>query len=261
MLSQNLFSNQCISKDNFSTRIKNKDDHMSHLSLIYNNKVIYEMDIVRPDDIKNIIKFKDMDFDGVDELLVDTTIIARNQTFAIFKIDCNNLIEFYPSEILNFKLNKQNKTLNEHTRGEDGFKPRVNTYCIKNKKYYLCKRKDYINKDIDKFTIFNQDEKKEEVYYSFENKRINLSKRNLVTYNNIAYYLEKEGNYKESALLLEKIISKYPDRTVAYINLGDAYWGMNEKAKAKIAYETYIKQMKVNCKENRIPKKVLERVK
>ncbi len=61
--------------------------------------------------------------------------------------------------------------------------------------------------------------------------------------------------------VLEKILEKFPNRTVAYLNLGDAYWGLDDKAKAKEAYQTYIKQMKESGKEKKIPQVVLERVK
>ncbi|WP_324172504.1 tetratricopeptide repeat protein [Sulfurimonas sp.] len=88
-----------------------------------------------------------------------------------------------------------------------------------------------------------------------------LSKKNLIAYNNIAYYLEKAKAYPEAIYLLEKILKKYPNRTVAYINLGDAYWGLKNKEKAKQAYSTYIKQMKEKGKDRKIPKVVLERIK
>jgi len=70
-----------------------------------------------------------------------------------------------------------------------------------------------------------------------------LSSKTLTTYNNIAYYLQKAGANKEAIYLLEKIITKFPNRTVAYYNLGDAYWELGEKEKAIKAYTTYIEQM------------------
>jgi tetratricopeptide (TPR) repeat protein len=92
-------------------------------------------------------------------------------------------------------------------------------------------------------------------------KEIEVSKITLVNYNNIAYYLGKSGANKESAYILEKILEKFPNRTVAYYNLGDAYWGLGDKAKAKQAYKTYIKQMKESGKKKKIPNKVLELIK
>jgi len=94
---------------------------------------------------------------------------------------------------------------------------------------------------------------------------LNLSFKNvglkdaLIKYNDIAYYLEQSGAYEEAIFILEKIIKEFPNRTVAYINLGDAYWGLGEKEKAKEAYKTYIKQMKASGKENKIPKHILDR--
>ncbi len=82
----------------------------------------------------------------------------------------------------------------------------------------------------------------------------------LTTFNDIGYYLEQSGLYEEAIYLLEKIINQHPDRTVAYINLGDAYWGLGDKDKAQQAYKTYVKQMKANAKGTKIPKQVLERI-
>ena len=87
-----------------------------------------------------------------------------------------------------------------------------------------------------------------------------IEKSNQTIYNNIAYYLQKAGSNQEAVYLLEKILEKFPKRTVAYYNLGDAYWALGEKEKAKKAYSTYIKLMKAKGKEKRIPKKVYLKV-
>jgi tetratricopeptide (TPR) repeat protein len=87
-----------------------------------------------------------------------------------------------------------------------------------------------------------------------------LTTKNLTQYNNIAYYLEQAGAYKEAIYLLEKIIEQYPNRTVAYINLGDAYWGDEKKEKAKKAYEKYIELMEQADRGDRIPEKVWKRI-
>ena len=96
------------------------------------------------------------------------------------------------------------------------------------------------------------------IYVFLQN--IPLSHKIVTTYNNIAYYLQKAGANKEAAYLLEKIIEKFPDRTVAYYNLGDAYWALGEKQKAIKAYTTYIEQMRHKSLQKKIPKVVLERV-
>ncbi len=87
-----------------------------------------------------------------------------------------------------------------------------------------------------------------------------IHKNNFTTYNNIAYYLQKAGANKEAIYLLEKIITKYPKRTVAYYNLGDAYWALGDKAKAKEVYKIYIKQMKKKGKQKQIPEIIKDRV-
>jgi len=87
-----------------------------------------------------------------------------------------------------------------------------------------------------------------------------IEKKTLTPYNNIAYYLQKAGANEEAVYLLEKIIEKFPKRTVAYYNLADAYWAMGDKKRAIKAYKTYIKQMKAKGKEKRIPKVVKQRV-
>jgi tetratricopeptide (TPR) repeat protein len=87
-----------------------------------------------------------------------------------------------------------------------------------------------------------------------------LGNHNLVIYNNIAYYLQKAGANQEAVFLLEKIIEKFPNRTVAYYNLGDAYWELGEKDKATKAYTTYIEQMCDKGLQKKIPEEVLRRV-
>lgn len=83
---------------------------------------------------------------------------------------------------------------------------------------------------------------------------------NVQHYNNIAYYLEQSGQYSESILLLNEVVATFPNRTVAYINLGDAYWGLEKYSEARQAYQTYIHLMRENNREQRIPQRVLDRV-
>ncbi|TAJ04018.1 tetratricopeptide repeat protein [Marinilabiliaceae bacterium JC017] len=84
---------------------------------------------------------------------------------------------------------------------------------------------------------------------------------NKVSINNIAYYLGKGSLYHESIYILEKLLQHYPNRTVAYINLGDAYWGVEDKEKASQAYKKYIELMKSNGKEHKIPNRIWDKMK
>ncbi|MGG6229182.1 tetratricopeptide repeat protein [Tenacibaculum sp. SDUM215027] len=91
-------------------------------------------------------------------------------------------------------------------------------------------------------------------------KQLKVDEDNLVFFNDKAYFLEQSGLYEEAVYILEVIIKEFPNRTVAYINLGDAYWGLGKKEEAKQAYKVYIEQMKAKNKESKIPSQVLERI-
>ncbi len=94
--------------------------------------------------------------------------------------------------------------------------------------------KTYVESQIIKYSDLDDSKCSPENYmnkYFFED--------NITYTNDIAHYLEKAGAYKESIYLLEKILEKYPNRTVAYINLGDAYLGDKQKDKAIEAYKIY----------------------
>jgi len=74
------------------------------------------------------------------------------------------------------------------------------------------------------------------------------------------FYLKHK---KISSLIVNSllgILEVYPQRTVGYINLGDAYWALGEKEKARKAYTTYIEQMCHKGLQKKIPKEVLKRI-
>ncbi|MBF8458393.1 hypothetical protein IV494_14510 [Kaistella sp. G5-32] len=79
--------------------------------------------------------------------------------------------------------------------------------------------------------------------------------------NDIAFYLQQAKICDESIFILTKIIDKFPDRAVAYLNLGDAYWLINKKSNAKESYKKYISLMKSQKKDlSKIPKVVNDRI-
>jgi hypothetical protein len=88
-----------------------------------------------------------------------------------------------------------------------------------------------------------------------------IDKFNVNKYNDLGFFLEQGKKYREAVELLEKVVNADPNRTVAYINLGDAYFGLKDSAKAKKAYLKYIDLMKKDGKSAKIPKRVFERVK
>ena len=80
--------------------------------------------------------------------------------------------------------------------------------------------------------------------------------------NNQAFALEQLEADDSSRLLLKEIISQYPDRTVAFLNLADVDWKLNKKKEAQKNYSIYISLMKSQKKDlSKIPKRVYERIK
>lgn len=89
-----------------------------------------------------------------------------------------------------------------------------------------------------------------------------INKDNISLYNNAAFYLQQKKLYKESSFLLIEILKKDSSRVVAYLNLADAYWGLNNIEKAKESYRKYIELMKSQKKDlSKIPQRVYERIK
>ena len=93
-------------------------------------------------------------------------------------------------------------------------------------------------------------------------KKTVLDNKSVNNYNNLAYHLEQNKQYETSCYLLIKIIDKYPNRVVAYLNLADAYWGLDRQNKAKESYQKYLSLMKSQNKDlSKIPQRVYERSK
>lgn len=87
---------------------------------------------------------------------------------------------------------------------------------------------------------------------------VNLS--NVEIINNLCFYLEENGRSYDAIPVLIAIVSKFPDRVVAKINLADAYWDNDLKIQAAGEYREYIDQMKRAGKESRVPKRAFDRL-
>ena len=90
-----------------------------------------------------------------------------------------------------------------------------------------------------------------------------LNKENINKYNDLAYYLGlSKGGERASIFLLKKIIDKEPSRIVAFLNLADAQWNIEQFDYAKKSYIKYNSLMKSNSKDlKKIPERVRERIK
>ncbi|MBC7388982.1 MAG: hypothetical protein H7329_07225 [Opitutaceae bacterium] len=129
-----------------------------------------------------------------------------------------------------------------------------------------CKYSYSISRRLDEIHIYYKTDDVNERYSGIGRiqaylERYPLATNNLSKYNDIGYFLGQKGLFPESVYLLNIIITKFPDRTPAYINLGDAYWGLKDQIKAKKPYKNYIDLMKKSDKEAKIPKRVYDRIK
>jgi len=78
-------------------------------------------------------------------------------------------------------------------------------------------------------------------------------------YNDLGYFLEEGGKYKEAAIMLEQVVKTVPDRSVAYLNLADAYWGLKDTSKACSNYKKYVDIVLKDIKNKKIPSRISER--
>ncbi len=180
-----------------------------------------------------------------------------------------NIDEQY-TDLLNSRLNEIGFNLSDTTPRFPYYnKEKVIDRLIETK---FCKKEEIIEGQVinfeDELVVLNLDDLLKEIQYKniFINNyylvnsflKYPLTTKTLQKYNDTAYYLQQVNANDEAIFLLEKIIEKFPNRTVAYLNLADAYNGINNKEKAKVNYEKYINLMKQENKENKIPKRVLE---
>ncbi|WP_072682720.1 tetratricopeptide repeat protein [Arcobacter sp. LA11] len=240
----------------YSGYLVNKDNKDMILSLSKPNnnggdieKYFFKFTYKKGEFLLDNIKYIELNmcnFEVMSEYLIKKDYI-KNKSFKEF-----NFLKVF--NILEAKKNKE-KIFIKQIGTKEEYNYNKMTLIYKKGIEYL---KEYIKKNI--IIEFNDltDEKCKPIEYM--DKYLFLDIKNLNKSNNIAYYLERAGYYKESIYLLEKIIEKYPSRTVAYINLGDSYLKDGNKKEAIKNYQIYVKQMKEKNKEKKIPKRVLEEI-
>jgi len=88
-----------------------------------------------------------------------------------------------------------------------------------------------------------------------------INNKNVENYNNLGFFMGKTTNNLQCGLyILQYIIDKVPERTPAYINIGDIYNNLGEKEHAKENYKIYVKQMKKEGNGMKIPNRILESI-
>jgi hypothetical protein len=86
-----------------------------------------------------------------------------------------------------------------------------------------------------------------------------LSKSNVKDLNDLAYYLDKEGQADSSIIILKPLVDKFPDRVVAKLNLADSYWDFNMPKTACAIYKSYIIEMEQLNKSSLVTKQAMGR--
>ncbi|RZJ70728.1 hypothetical protein [Flavobacterium sp.] len=85
--------------------------------------------------------------------------------------------------------------------------------------------------------------------------------QNTTAVNDKAYYLGELKLYETAIYVLEKVVSKNPERAVAWLNLGDYLWETKNSENAKKAYSTYVSLIEQQKKSaTKIPKRVHQRL-
>lgn len=84
---------------------------------------------------------------------------------------------------------------------------------------------------------------------------------NINKINDIGYYLEQKNLLNDSELILRKVINCSPNRTVAYLNLGDVLLKKTKTKEAEANYEKYVDLMKASKLDKKIPQRVLTVIK
>ena len=137
--------------------------------------------------------------------------------------------------------------------------------------YEVCKYKETYYKagvDDEAFIMLNSKDipKVNFNYYEWTSDKswidyVSISSKNLSMLNDFAYKLENI-NPSVGINILQKILQKFPNRVVAYLNLADSYWVIGNQDLAKENYKKYVELMKSQNKDlKKIPKEVLERIK
>ncbi|MFK0376411.1 tetratricopeptide repeat protein [Pandoraea sp. NPDC090278] len=87
----------------------------------------------------------------------------------------------------------------------------------------------------------------------------NITEENVRDINDLGYFLIRGGRSSDARAILEQIIEKFPERTVAKLNLADAYWSMEMFSHAEIFYAQYVSDMKARKLERKIPERAITR--
>jgi len=155
-----LYAEECLEQSDIVTSIINIDDDISNVILkSKKGKVLKKVEFLNFIDVEKRVIYKDLDFDGKNEILVDISSNEKRKEYQIFTIGCNRIIPFTPSRLYHFELKKDDKQIIEYTHGDDGFSIKIKTYCLDEIGYYLCQSEEYFSEDRSKIKKFDRSKK------------------------------------------------------------------------------------------------------
>ncbi len=85
-----------------------------------------------------------------------------------------------------------------------------------------------------------------------------INVKNVQAANDCAYYLEQLSEYEQAEMILEAVLKQFPNRMVAYLNMGDVSRKQEKSENARTAYRRYAEMMKERGLVHKIPTRVLE---
>jgi tetratricopeptide (TPR) repeat protein len=90
------------------------------------------------------------------------------------------------------------------------------------------------------------------------NGKNDISSDNVEIFNDLGYFLEQTGNVQDAITILNAVVTMFPDRYVAYLNLGDAFAKVQHHERMVECYQKYYDQMTSVGKKEKIPSRVLD---
>ena len=78
--------------------------------------------------------------------------------------------------------------------------------------------------------------------------------------NDYGFLLQQAGRNKDSVRILSLVVKYTPKRTVAFLKLADAYWGVGDKLNASLNYKKYT-SLNTDANHDKIPIRAIERSK
>jgi hypothetical protein len=238
----NDFNNDGIRDDLYILTLNNKkesdDITKRKLLIIFKNKKdkesVYENDTIFP--CKECSGKSDA---NIDHLKFENKLLSYTTAISPFASDKYSVIDF--------KLQFSDNSFILHQYKETYFATESDDNAA-----IILDRRDFQNK---KFNYYDWVANKSWLDY------ITISSENINKINDFAFKLENI-NPVVSINVLQKILQKYPDRVVAYLNIANSYWNSGKKDQAIENYKTYLSLMKSQKKDlNKVPKYVRERIK